>query len=83
MYLAVIEKWDPVFHGQTPEQEFMPNDEYLFHFKISRDEFFSDTFRGKDIQLVEKCWRGEYCLAARFTFWLRLFQRKFRNRCHI
>ena len=80
MQLAIIERWNPRYHGQTPEQEFFPHGHFLCLYEISIDDFENNEFENREIELVNIYQKGEYCLATANTFWLRILQKKLRKR---
>ena len=73
MLLAYTEIWDKNKHGYTVGQEVNPDGHILMMYKVSVSEIEKDT------DIVKLYTIGEYTFAIKYTYYLRILQRKIKK----
>jgi len=83
MKLAYTEIWSKTLHGYSNNQIVNPEGHILLHTELSFYDFIEDTKDTQNfypsIDLVEEYNIGEYSFAVKKTFYISIFQRKFRK----
>ena len=74
MILAYTEIWNKFQHGYTEGQIVNPDGHILMMYQIQISEIENDT------DIVKIYHIGEYTFAIKYTYYLRLLQRRFKRR---
>lgn len=80
MKLAYIEVWNENKHGYSPNQITNPRGRLLMHHTITYNEILTENIPIQNYQIVNIYNKNEYTFAINCTFYLKLFQRKYRKR---